>query len=82
MLAARQEVLDEIGTVVVERVSRQVDFDDQLLGRVRPGDLLLKIEGKDLTPDVNMASLLNDRVGETVSVSVEDDAALWLSCIV
>jgi tricorn protease len=37
---------------------------------IRPGDLLLKIEGTDLTPDVNLARLLNDRAGEVVSLLV------------
>ncbi len=37
---------------------------------IHPGDLLLKIEGTDLTPEQNVARLLNDRVGETLSVLI------------
>jgi tricorn protease len=37
---------------------------------IRPGDILLKIEGIDLSPGENLAKLLNDRAGETLSVLV------------
>jgi tricorn protease len=43
---------------------------------VRPGDILLKIDNKDLNADQNLAQLLNDRAGETVSVLVAPEANL------
>ncbi len=46
---------------------------DQRGLKIKPGDLLLKIEGTDLTPDVDVAKLLNDRAGETISVLVADN---------
>lgn len=42
---------------------------------IKPGDLLLKINYKDVTPDVDTAQLLNDRAGETVVLHLTRNAA-------
>src|SRR5207302_1494429 len=43
---------------------------------IHPGDILLKIDGTDLTEKVNLARLLNDHVGETVSLLIAPGAEI------
>ena len=43
---------------------------------LKPGDILLKIETTELTPEVDPARLLNDRAGELVSVLVAPETDL------
>src|SRR5262249_28468427 len=41
---------------------------------LKPGEVIIAIDGVELTPDVDVSKVLNDKIGETLAVHVLADA--------
>ena len=64
--AARLAFPEQTGMLVVDQVVPEGPADDKL----RPGDILLRIEGRMVTQFVPLAEILDDRVGETLAMDI------------
>lgn len=64
---ARKADADATGMLSVQ----QVIPDSPANGKLQPGDILLRINGELVTAFVPLAAILDDKVGETVSIEVE-----------
>ncbi|MDJ0759866.1 MAG: trypsin-like peptidase domain-containing protein [Woeseiaceae bacterium] len=64
---ARSTFPDQTGMLTV----RQVIPGSAAAGKLSPGDILIRIDGELITQFVPLAAMLDERVGETITVEVE-----------
>jgi pro-apoptotic serine protease NMA111 len=65
--AARLQFPDQTGMLVVGRVVPE----GPAIGALEPGDILIRVNGRMFTSFVPLAELIDDSVGETLSVEVQ-----------
>ena len=64
---ARSTFPEQTGMLTVQ----QVIPGSEAAGRLSPGDILIRVDGELVTQFVPLAAILDDKVGETVSIEVE-----------